>query len=384
MPNDITNDKKRTDLTFYASVLISLAIALLAFGFYLDVGNDKKLIDPVKGVSGTHKKGESVTTVDILHWDDDVNEVNIDLEPIKDPAKPGTTSSTGGSGTGGTPGVGSGSHSGITSSGNSGTGNVGEITIGPSPSPSSSTSPNPTTSPSPSPSPPSLDDTNNALRNSIQDTYGITVKYGSETYGYYVGGLSTNPITNAAVINASLNQLNTAMSLYPNGFFREIKNGGIPLTIYLIDSYSEYGVTGVTDSNYSYANISIAVAYPFEETFYHESYHYIERYIFKRGIYYTSWDGYNPPNFSYGGNLMRDQSFARTGAADAYFVNDYAQTSAEEDRASTFEYMMQASKPACLNRDQPVWRKATAMSNAIDAAINCVNSGTTEYWERHL
>ena len=67
-----------------------------------------------------------------------------------------------------------------------------------------------------------------------------------------------------------------------------------------------------------------------------------------------------------------------------FFVNDYAQTSAEEDRASTFEYMMQGSKPACLNANMPVWNKARAMSNAIDSAFNCVNPGVTEYWERHL
>lgn len=398
MPNDANVEKKNVDLMFHARILIALAIALLAFGFFLDVGSSTKLIDPATGVTPPSKKGESITTIDILHWNDDIEEVGI--EPLDDGTSTsgGGNPSTGGgneSGTGGNTGGngsgpllptggGTGNHSGGGNGGNGGNNNGGGSTPSPSPSPSTTPSPSPSASPSPSPSPPSLDETNNRLRELIQNTYGITVYYGSETNGYSVGGLSTNPITNASVINASLNQLNTALSLYPNGFFREIKNGGIPLTIYLIDSYSEYGVTGVTDSNYSFANISIAVAYPFEDTFFHESYHYIERYIFKRGIYYTSWEGYNPAGFTYGGTLLRDQSFARTGRADAYFVNDYAQTSPEEDRASTFEYMMKASKSACFSPNQPIWRKAKTMSDSIDAALNTVSPGVTEYWERHL
>ena len=399
MPNETSYVEKSIDLTFYARILIAVAIAFLAFGFFLDINGESKLIDPVKGVNNPSKKGETITTIDIFHWNDDIEEIGI--EPIDN-----ININTGGSG-GENPSTGGGSESGDTGSGGNtsggktgGTGNHGGWTPGSnpggnpgggtSPSPSASPSPSPSTSPSPSPSPspttpptPTLDEVNNNLRNSIQNTYGITVLYGSETNGYYVGGLSTNSITNASVVNASLNQLNTAMSLYPNGFWREIKNGGIPLTVYLIDSYSAYGVTGVTDSNYSFANISIAVAYPFEDTFFHESYHYIERYIFKKGIYYTSWEGYNPSGFTYG-SLWRDQSFARTGAPGAYFVNDYAQTSAEEDRASTFEYMMKASYSACFNQGQPVWRKAKTMSDSIDAAFNTVSPGTTEYWERHL
>ena len=81
---------------------------------------------------------------------------------------------------------------------------------------------------------------------------------------------------------------------------------------------------------------------------------------------------------------MRDESFARTGAQNAYFVNDYAQVSADEDRASTFEYMMHSNKASCLNSGQPIWRKASVMSSSIDSVMNSVSPHTQEYWERHL
>ena len=167
--------------------------------------------------------------------------------------------------------------------------------------------------------------------------------------------------------------------------FKEIKTGGIPLTVYLVNNYSLDGVTGATDSNYSFANISVAVIYPFNETFFHESYHYIERYILKKGLSYNAyaWANYNPNNFSYG-NVINDYSYSTTFSDDSFFVNNYAQYSAEEDRASTFEYMMAENKASCLNQNKPVWQKAQLMSSTIDAALNCVSPDVTEYWERFL
>ena len=226
---------------------------------------------------------------------------------------------------------------------------------------------------------------NNILREKIQKKYNLEVKYGSETDGYIVGGLSTVPINDESTISLALNNLDNVLSLYPYGLFEEIKNGGIPLTIYLINNYSDESVTGATDSNFSFANISIAVVYPLEESFYHESYHYIERYILKKGLTFNSelWNGFNPVDFQYG-NINNSYSYKSTFSEDSYFVNGYAQVAPEEDRASTFEYMMAPTKASCLNNDKPVWKKARIMSNTIDAALNTVSPNNTEYWERFL
>lgn len=226
---------------------------------------------------------------------------------------------------------------------------------------------------------------NSVLRNNIQKKYNVTVKYGSESDGYVVGGLSTVSIYDEGVINASLTKLDEVLGLYPYGIFTEIKNGGIPLTIYLINNYSDDSVTGATDSNYSFANISLAVIYPIDESFYHESYHYIERYILKKGLSFNAdlWNSFNPSDFQYG-VVNSNYSYKSTFSEDSYFVNSYAQVAAEEDRASTFEYMMANSKASCLNNNKPVWKKARIMSNTIDAALNTVSPNNTEYWERFL
>ena len=232
---------------------------------------------------------------------------------------------------------------------------------------------------------PTIEDSNDTYRKQIEKRFGITIKYGPETENYEVGGLTTTPIRNATDISASLSTLNKCLSNYPEGLFQEISDGGIPLTIYLIERYSLNGVTGVTDSNSFNANISIATAYPFEESFYHESYHYIERFMTdKRNLSFTNWNGYNPPGFNYGETNYELSYTANGGREDSYFVNNYAQSSDSEDRASTFEYMMDDEKASCLNYNQPVWKKAKLMAEAMDAALTTCSPYVVEYWERFL
>lgn len=230
---------------------------------------------------------------------------------------------------------------------------------------------------------PSLSDINNNLRNTIQNNYGITILYGNETFNYKVGGLTTYVETNENNINNALNSLANIMELYPYGFFQEIKNGGIPLTLYLIQSYSEAGVTGATNAFNNRADISIALQYDFADSFNHEVLHYIEKFIKKKGDNFNSWSTLNPFNFKYG-SVNSTLSYNKTFSADAPFVNNYAQTSAEEDRASTFEYMMTQTKASCLNMEKTVWRKADFLAQKIDLAFNTVSPNILEYWERFI
>ena len=55
-------------------------------------------------------------------------------------------------------------------------------------------------------------------------------------------GFSTTPVNNSFVVNSALNRLNKVFLLYPEGFFYEIKKGGIPLTIILINNYSDNSI----------------------------------------------------------------------------------------------------------------------------------------------
>jgi len=325
--------------TYFATILIFVSIALLTYGLILDINNEKRLFDPIDDVvsSGKDENYISITTVDGTEvvpnnkvTDKDKNELvkseenNASLNEIQNESTSNDTNRI-----------------------------------------------------------KTIEEANNNLRNSIQETYGISIKYGKETYGYSVGGFDTNPLDNSTVINAALNRLNNTLSLYPNGLFYEIKNGGIPLTVILINSYSDHTITGITDSSSTYADISIALEHPFEDSFYHESYHYIERYLLKKGANFNSWNSLNPSGFKYG-TIINSYSYDNTFSDSSFFVNNYAQTMETEDRASTFEYMMADSKASCLNNGMNVWKKAYLIKNTIEAVLNSVKPSTVEYWERHI
>lgn len=356
---------KKNNITYYARILIVVGLTFLIYGAILDLNNEKRLYNPVTDVTEKEEGTVNISTID-----------NTEVVPGN---KTKTTTNSADT-----------IKNNSTNNTNQNTQTESQTTTeqpAQNNTPTQQTTPAQHYTPKPQqeqqPYVPTLDETNNNLRNSIQNTYGVTIKYGSETSGYTVAGISTTPINNATTVNASLTRLNAALSLYPRGMFSEIKNGGIPLTIMLINNYSENSVTGVTDSSYSYAVISIAVAYSFEESFYHESYHYMERYMFKKGANFTTWNSLNPQGFSYG-NINNGLSYASTYSQDAPFVNAYAMTSAEEDRASTFEYMMAGSKASCLNYGTPVWKKSTVIKNMIETVYNTANPNTTEYWERYL
>ena len=338
---------------FLAKLLIFFSLVLIFIGVYLQFNENKILhpIDDVTIISGEEEE-ISVTPVD----KDDIASISGSGEgEVGTQVSPSPTPST--------------------------------VPASPSPTPSPIPSPSPSASPSVVPSTPSVaptvEEKNEQLRTSIENNYGITVKFGTETYGYNVGGMSTTIISDVNTCNTALNALNNALALYPTGFFKEIANNGYPLTIYLIKRYSTANVTGVTDSTSDNIIISIATDYSFDDTFHHETYHYIEKYIYSKGFQFTSWGTLNPASFAYG-TVDTTLVYTRTYSADSYFVNTYAQSSEYEDRASTFEYMMMSNKASCLTSGKPVWLKAKTMSEQIDYFLSTVSPNVTEYWERHI
>lgn len=244
------------------------------------------------------------------------------------------------------------------------------------------TLPSTTTQPS-QPQTASIEETNNNLRNSIQNQYGITIRYGAETNGYTVGGLSSVMLSDANRVNEVLSRLNYNLSLYPNGFFNETKQGNYSLTIYLLKRYSQDNVTGITDSTTKNIVISLATDYSFVESLHHELYHYIEKYMYYKGANYTTWNTLNPENFRYGA-ASTSLSYANTNNPNASFVNTYAQTDEYEDRASTFEYLMAQSEAGCLVTGTTIWKKAKYICEQIDAVFQTVSPSITEYWERYV
>ena len=227
-------------------------------------------------------------------------------------------------------------------------------------------------------------DENDILRRSIEDTYGIKVKYGDEVSNYQAGSMNVTPILDKDIIKNGLEQLKETLKLYPQDFFREFLNENLSLEVFLIKSYSKDNVTGVTDLFGNRVIVSIAMDYPCFESFNHEIYHYIEHFIVRKQGEFSAWNMYNPNDFSYG-TVNSNYSYTKTQKADSVFVNNYAQTNPYEDRASTFEYMMASNKIPCFNSsDYPIWKKSSYMALMIDTYFDTVSPSVIDYWERFI
>ncbi len=227
-------------------------------------------------------------------------------------------------------------------------------------------------------------DENDILRRSIEDTYGIKVKYGDEVSNYQAGSMNVTPILDKEIIKNGLEQLKETLKLYPQDFFREFLNEDLSLEVFLIKSYSKDNVTGVTDLFGNRVIVSIAMDYPCFESFNHEIYHYIEHFIVRKQGEFSAWNMYNPNDFSYG-TVNSNYSYTKTQKADSVFVNNYAQTNPYEDRASTFEYMMASNKIPCFNSsDYPIWKKSSYMALMIDTYFDTVSPSVIDYWERFI
>ena len=226
---------------------------------------------------------------------------------------------------------------------------------------------------------------NNNLRKTIEETYGITVKYGNETDGYKVGGMNVTSINDVNIMKNSLEKLNECIALYPKNFFKEFADEDLKLNIYLIQSYSTANVTGITELYANNVTISISMDYSFAESFHHEVYHYIEHYIEKMDGVFSIWNTYNPNGFTYGQSPNSKWSYNQTLSADSFFVNNYAQSDADEDRASTFEYMTANNKALCYNSvDYPIWKKSSYIALMIDTYFDTVDPKVIDYWERFI
>lgn len=364
-----------------ASFMIFFAIFLIITGLYMNISSDT-ILDPIKDVDKSkNNPGEVVITTNDGKppVTNDNTSTNIGNNGTTIPNNNGGSSAS--TGTDSNTNTNTNVNNNSSSSGNAGTNNSNTSNNNSSNNTMPSTPP-PAPEPAPDPSP--VVDPIVTYRKQIEETYGIKVLYGSETNGYVVGNLGTTSISDTNIMKSSLEQLNTALSMYPSGFFREFSKQNMTLNVYLIKNYSAENVTGVTDFAPRRTIISIATDFPFSESFHHEMLHYIEHYIESSGGKFAAWNSFNPIDFTYGVENS-SYSYSKTGTPGSYFVNNYAQTSANEDRASTFEYMTASVKYSCYDsNDYPIWKKSNYLSTMIETYFNTVSSSVVDYWERYI
>jgi len=229
-----------------------------------------------------------------------------------------------------------------------------------------------------------LDQRNDIERKELEKKYGINIKYGNEVPNYKIEGETVTKITDKNVINTYLSNLKSALSYYPDSFFKEKVNNSykLNLTLYLvqkIDNKNTFGYTSINDNN---VTITLALTSNFKETFHHEIMHYIETFIKKsNNNAFSKWQSFNPEGFKYGNNNENNISFK-----GIYFVNYYGKISASEDRATIFEDLMTRENDylEIYSDRNMLGKKARYLIQEIDKYFETVSSKRIERWERFI
>ena len=228
---------------------------------------------------------------------------------------------------------------------------------------------------------------NDEYRKQLQNKYSVKIAYKNELGNYTINGYGSDKLNDDNKINNCLGEIDKTLKNYPNGFFKEMKDYGMPLTIYLVNSISG-NVSGLTDAkDKNDIKIMIAPASLFENTLNHEIMHYIDSYIKVKGypidINNTMKD-VNPVGFIYG-DTSNEYVYYFTSVDNAYFLSSYGKTNYLEDRAVIFSDLMTRTftKDYYAN-GTPINKKAKLISLQIKEHFNTLSNTERYYWDRFL
>lgn len=228
---------------------------------------------------------------------------------------------------------------------------------------------------------------NDEYRKQLQNKYSVKIAYKDELGNYTINGYGSDKLNDDNKINNCLGEINKTLKNYPNGFFKEMKDYGMPLTIYLVNSISG-NVSGLTDAkDKSNIKIMIAPASLFENTLNHEIMHYIDSYIKVKGysidINITMKD-VNPIGFTYG-DTSNEYVYYFTSIDNAYFLSAYGKTNYLEERAVIFSDLMTRTFTKDYYADStPINKKAKLISSQIKEHFNTLSNTGRYYWDRFL
>ena len=228
---------------------------------------------------------------------------------------------------------------------------------------------------------------NDEYRKQLQNKYSVKIAYKNELGNYTINGYGSEKLNDDNKINNCLGEIDTTLKNYPSGFFKEMKDYGMPLTIYLVNSISD-DVSGLTDAkDKSDIKIMIAPASLFENTLNHEIMHYIDTYIKDKGYpidINTTMKDVNPVGFTYG-DTSNEYVYYFTSVDNAYFLSAYGKRNYLEDRAVLFSDMMTRSiKKPFYNDGTPINKKAKLISSQIKEHFNTLSNTGRYYWDRFI
>lgn len=195
-------------------------------------------------------------------------------------------------------------------------------------------------------------------------------------------------------IRRALEALDSAMSRFPEGFFKtaaKVSNNR-KITVSLIRDFTAVersapadlrGLTYWIDGS---VYIALTVGDHTERDFYNEMSHALDTYVFSKSIHYDFWNNCNPDGFAYFENYTDYLSVGDSPwlqPETRAFLDAYSMSYASEDRATVLEYAMMPGNEDYFS-SEVMQAKLKQLCMGIREAFGWKKSEAVYPWEQYL
>ena len=229
----------------------------------------------------------------------------------------------------------------------------------------------------------------------LSEKYGVVILTGNQCDTVFDEFTATT-VTDFQRIVDALDTLDQALSVYPEGFFRQLRHGDVhSIQIQLIsdlqaDGSGRYGggYSAFTQYQWDHYLIVIDIDASSAQTYYHEFSHVIDSYLQwdsenREGALFSeeTWNSLNPSwfdgySYDYGYEVYLDEY--------TYFVDSYATISPTEDRARVLEYAMADWGQWTFEDAKGLQKKLSYYCRCIRDAFDTSGWPETLLWEQYL
>ena len=192
----------------------------------------------------------------------------------------------------------------------------------------------------------------------------------------------------------ALENLDTALSAFPEGFLEKLYRGWDDLTVCLVSAIQGTAESGSLDTaeglqfstdNHCYIALAPSSPESLRYTLYHEFSHLIDSQVLTRCSAYDNWNDLNPQDFAYAMDYAVDTSaYAALLEGDSRaFIDGYAMTYPAEDRARIFECACNPGNESLFA--SPIMRqKLLRVCTGIRQAFGLPTDSGPYLWEQYL
>jgi len=199
-------------------------------------------------------------------------------------------------------------------------------------------------------------------------------------------------------IENALTEVDAALALYPEDFFFQFRNDAQERGVLILlveDIADELNVIGICYQMGDWHIVAIDITSgEVMSTVCHEIWHATENKITTENpqlLSYAQWDACNPDGFMYSYNTTESYIYDKENTlfnyekdADIYFIDPYAKTKPQEDRARLMEYIMCSKSYARKVASIPALRKKLEILSDAVRQVFDTTDWDVPYWERYF